>query len=150
MLDQIWFHSKFSWNIEHKIRIGIVCMVFKIVLQVRIWHMATHVNFQCQWLIITRQINVLLWTCIKPTPREPILCMIKSLMKTGLHYQSFCDHSREFYIRVKFYTFWRICKKFLRDWLNVKHRVSKHFLQILQNVELSMQNSYHAFNNSWH
>jgi hypothetical protein len=57
-------------------------------------------------------------------------------LKPGFHYQSFCDHSRNF-AKVNS-TFWRICKKYLRE-ISVKQWVSsiKHFLQILQNLEFT-------------
>ena len=62
-----------------------------------------------------------------------------SLQPVDLHYQSLCDHSRNFALVNS--TFWRICKKCLSN-TDLKHWVSsfKHFLQILQN--LPMQNSY--------
>jgi hypothetical protein len=48
-------------------------------------------------------------------------------VKVGLHYQSFCDHSRNFaWVNSKF---WRICKKCLRELTRCLTQSSlKHFL----------------------
>jgi hypothetical protein len=54
--------------------------------------------------------------------------------KSGLQYQSFCDHSRNSgKVNSKF---WRICKKCLLVF-NTESVTLKHFLQILQNLEFT-------------
>jgi hypothetical protein len=68
------------------------------------------------------------------------LNQLYNCIKTGLHYQSFCDHSRNFaQINSKF---WKICKKCLGELLNNESVPSKISYKSFKTQNLPMQNSY--------
>jgi hypothetical protein len=41
-----------------------------------------------------------------------VMHVLMCILKAGLHYQSFCDHSRNF--ASEYFIFWMICKKCLK------------------------------------
>jgi hypothetical protein len=68
-----------------------------------------------------------LYNVMQKSHHRKIRC-IRPLRLHVLHYQSFCDRSRNF---AKVHsTFWRFVRTFWGNWL-------KHFLQILQNLEFT-------------
>jgi hypothetical protein len=73
-------------------------------------------------------------------------------LKAGLHYQSFCDHSRNFAAQVNS-TFWRICKKCLRkliQCLTMSHLTNSAKLTYCDHINFgSVNKPLHFLNGSF-